>query len=326
MLSCPQPRYLLRLQSNARIVFSMHLWHARLMDVVGACRVFICVSEAGSFTIGAAVACVSQPAASRRIAALENHWGGTLLDRSVRSAALTPFGRAMLPAARGIVEAAGLADEVAARALSDEPCLGVPLSWTMAQLASLIAGGRRDGFSLTTKQSLPIDRESAVEAGSLSGALIPAPVADAKWTVELGVGCRTSAPHQSRAFYLEQLRPSRGATTSRRTVWIDPEDQTTQVRDDLEQLRDAVGLHHDQVRVASSITDALVAAVNDADLLICSSVEALAWGLHWNPLGEMPLVRGYELIADSITHHHSFEQAIDGITGPSSSALPLQRA
>jgi len=67
------------------------------MDLIGGCRAFVCVSETGSFTEGAAVAGIPQPVASRRIAALERHLGERLFDRSTRRARLTPFGRDMLP-------------------------------------------------------------------------------------------------------------------------------------------------------------------------------------------------------------------------------------
>jgi DNA-binding transcriptional LysR family regulator len=45
------------------------------MDLVASCRVFVHVGERGSFTLGAAAARVPQSVASRRIAALEEHFG-----------------------------------------------------------------------------------------------------------------------------------------------------------------------------------------------------------------------------------------------------------
>lgn len=65
---------------------------------------FVQVGERGSFTLGAAAAGVPQPVVSRRIAALERHLGGLLFDREGRRAALTPFGRDLLPSARRLVE------------------------------------------------------------------------------------------------------------------------------------------------------------------------------------------------------------------------------
>ena len=75
----------------------------RPVDLVGACRAFVSVSEHGSFTVGAAAARMSQPVASRRVAALERNLGERLFERTSRRAVLTPFGRDMLPAARQLV-------------------------------------------------------------------------------------------------------------------------------------------------------------------------------------------------------------------------------
>jgi hypothetical protein len=46
-----------------------------------------------SFSKGAEVRCVSQPAFSRRIQALEECFGTTLIERSTSSIALTPMGK-----------------------------------------------------------------------------------------------------------------------------------------------------------------------------------------------------------------------------------------
>jgi DNA-binding transcriptional LysR family regulator len=45
------------------------------MDTLAACRAFVSVSDAGSFTIGAAAAQIPQSVASRRVAALEQEPG-----------------------------------------------------------------------------------------------------------------------------------------------------------------------------------------------------------------------------------------------------------
>ncbi|MFJ9890282.1 LysR family transcriptional regulator [Streptomyces sp. NPDC091287] len=64
---------------------------------------------------GAAAAGMSQSVASRRVAALEERFGERLFERTSRRAVLTPFGRDMLPAARQLVQAAGvLLDEAEA--------------------------------------------------------------------------------------------------------------------------------------------------------------------------------------------------------------------
>ena len=75
------------------------------MDLVAACEAFVSVAERGSFTRGAAAVGMSQPGASRRIAALERHLGVPLLDRSGRSPALTPAGHRVLEPARQVLRA-----------------------------------------------------------------------------------------------------------------------------------------------------------------------------------------------------------------------------
>jgi DNA-binding transcriptional LysR family regulator len=66
------------------------------MDILAAFQVFVRVSESGSFSAVAREMGLSQPAISRQIAALEDHFGERLLHRTTRSLTLTDDGRDLL--------------------------------------------------------------------------------------------------------------------------------------------------------------------------------------------------------------------------------------
>lgn len=73
------------------------------MDLVAAFRTFIRVAESGSFSAVAREQGSTQPAISRQIAALEEHLGARLIQRTTRSLALTEDGRDLLDHARQVV-------------------------------------------------------------------------------------------------------------------------------------------------------------------------------------------------------------------------------
>ncbi len=64
---------------------------------------FVCLVKAGSFSRAAGERNVTQPAFSRRIRALEDWLGVTLIDRSSYPVTLTPFGEQFLPSAQEIL-------------------------------------------------------------------------------------------------------------------------------------------------------------------------------------------------------------------------------
>ncbi|POX47687.1 LysR family transcriptional regulator [Streptomyces sp. Ru72] len=69
-------------------------------------RLFLLLAEELHFGRAAQRAFMTQPAFSQQIRALERRLGLTLVDRSTRTAGLTRAGQALLPEARGVVEAA----------------------------------------------------------------------------------------------------------------------------------------------------------------------------------------------------------------------------
>lgn len=66
-------------------------------------QTFVTVAESGSFSQASAQLFLTQPAISKRIAALEVELGTSLFDRIGRKVTLTEAGQALLPRARGIL-------------------------------------------------------------------------------------------------------------------------------------------------------------------------------------------------------------------------------
>ncbi|HET9382601.1 MAG TPA: LysR family transcriptional regulator [Streptomyces sp.] len=75
-------------------------------------RLFLALAEDLHFGRAAQRAFISQPALSRQINALERRVGVALFRRSTRRVELTPVGRALLPEAHAVVEAADRLSEV----------------------------------------------------------------------------------------------------------------------------------------------------------------------------------------------------------------------
>ncbi|PZG02311.1 LysR family transcriptional regulator [Micromonospora deserti] len=266
------------------------------MDLVGACRAFVAVSEHGSFTVGAAAARIPQSVASRRIAALEEHFGAKLFDRSSRSVTLTPFGRDMLPSARRLTELAEAMEHDAERAKLRPFRLAVPAVCSPRRLARLVADGRLAGVHLDLHPAGPGERGGLARALEVRAALVAVPPDEAIWRVPLGLA--GSAEPEDPAIYLDTLRAGRADRSARRRhVWLQPEDDVPHVRDRMMRLRDAVGLQPTQVGVSASLVDAVGAVLDSADLLLCSSDQADELGLHWRPVGGTELVRGYGIAA-----------------------------
>lgn len=265
------------------------------MDVVNACRAFVKVSERGSFTVGAAAAQMSQSVASRRVAALEKHFGERLFDRASRRPSLTPFGRDMLPAARRLVRVADVLEDEARAARSRPMRLAVPASCTTAELARLVADSRERDIRLDVRTAGPEQRAELVRTQEVRAGLLAVPPDQALWAVPLGLAGADEP--QTRRVFVESLRLRRGEPGPARCIRVQPEDDVPHIQGRLARLRDAVGLRPAQLSVAPDLTSATADVLSSDDLLLCSSAQAAELGLHWRPVGELRLARGYVLDA-----------------------------
>jgi DNA-binding transcriptional LysR family regulator len=265
-----------------------------VMDLVASCRVFIHVGERGSFTLGAAAARVPQSVASRRIAALEEHFGALLFDRSARRAVLTAFGRDMLPPAKRLVQLAEEMEYHAEQARLRPLSLAVPGTCAVRQLALLDAAVRDQGIVLDIHTADPGERAELLRSGRVQAALIAVPPDGADWVVPLGVAAR--AVTSGKPLRLEDLRPGRGRRSPRRIV-LQPEDDVPHIRDALQRLGHRAALLPAQITVA----DSLIAAASDVlradDFLLCAAGQAADLGLTWRPLALAPVARGYSVSA-----------------------------
>jgi DNA-binding transcriptional LysR family regulator len=266
------------------------------VDLLGAWRAFVNVSEHGSFTEGAAATRIPQSVASRRIAALERHLGERLLDRSSRRVVLTRFGRDMLPSAKRLVRLAEAMEDEAERARLSPLRLAVPDVCSVRDLALLAAGARGRGVYLDFHPAPPAERAELVRSREVRAALTAVPPDDGVWSVRLGLA--GAAAPAVRTVYLETLRAGRTALPARpRRVWIQPEDDVPHVRDRLFRARDAVGLLPAQVAVADTLVAATAEVLASGDLLVCPLHQAGELGLHWRPIGEVRVGRGFDVTA-----------------------------
>ncbi|MCA1218425.1 LysR family transcriptional regulator [Streptomyces sp. 8L] len=272
------------------------------MDLVGACRVFVHVGERGSFTLGAAAAQVPQSVASRRIAALEQRFGERLFDRSTRRAALTAFGRDMLPAAKRLVRLADELEYSAERARLRPLTVAVPETCAVRHLALLDAASRERGTALDFRTAGPQERARLLADRDVRAALVAVVPDEATWCVPLGVASRRgdgagSRPGgDARPLRIDTLRPARTAPAGPR-LWLQPEDDVPHVRDRLTEVAQGVALAPSQVAVAASLTAALSDVLRTANLLVCSAAQARELGLDWRPLAGLTLARGYRAAA-----------------------------
>jgi DNA-binding transcriptional LysR family regulator len=268
------------------------------VDLVKACQVFVRVGEHGSFTSGAAAAQMPQPVASRRIAALEEHFGQALFDRSVRRAAvLTTFGRDMLEPARRLVQLAEALEYHAAEARLRPLTLAMPETCDVGDLARLDAAAREAGFVLDVRGAGPSQRTELLRSREIRAAIEAVPSADATWVVPLGVASATSTTVRATSpFRISSLRPSRAEATYRQ-IWIQPEDDVPHVRDLLRHAGHRAALLPAQISVAVSLVAAAGAVLRSHDYLLCSARQADDLGLAWRPIAGTPVSRGYEVAA-----------------------------
>jgi len=286
------------------------------VDLVNACRVFVHVGEHGSFTLGAAAARVPQSVASRRVAALEEHFGRPLFDRSARRAVLTAFGREMLPSAKRLVQLAEALELHAEEAKLLPVSVAMPETCGLGRLAQLDAAAREAGIVLDLRQAGPAARAELLTARQVRAALVAVPGETAAWRVPLGLavarraGTRTAesttggqrtadaAVAPPGAVRLDSLRPSRTRRAFPR-IWIQPEDDVPHVRDPLMHAGHRAALLPAQIVVAASLVAAAGETLRSSDYLLCSARQADDLGLQWRPLASPQPARGYDVQATS---------------------------
>ncbi|WP_290048771.1 hypothetical protein, partial [Nocardia nova] len=144
----------------------------------------------------------------------------------------------------------------------------------------------------------PARRAELTRTHEVRAAILAVPADRGVWRVPLGLA-DTTGPHSAPVF-LETLRVLRlSGQQRRRGVWIQPEDDVPHIRDRITRLRDSLGLRPAQVEVAPSLVTAVAEVLDGTDLLLCSPAQAAELGLHWRPIGEVELARGYDIAAGS---------------------------
>ncbi|WP_169053795.1 LysR family transcriptional regulator [Agromyces sp. H66] len=270
---------------------------ARHLDLAAACEAFVAVAERESFTAGAAVAGITQSVASRRIAALEDHLGGRLFERSSRRVALTAFGRSVLPSAVKLVTAAQELVDDAVRSHQLPVTIAVPRGVHPRVAAAVSAAAAGASMTIEFLEGPPAERSEWFVTGRAQMVLQHVEPDRAHWATPLGVARLTHrSAAQEHPFFLAELRPRRGAA-DRRRIWLQPEDDVPNVRDRLEQVRNGAGLTPGHLRIAPSLVAAMARAMADDDLVLATRAEADAFGLAWHPLGDLHVVRGYALLS-----------------------------
>ena len=87
----------------------------RPMDLLAAFRTYVRVAESGSFSAVARELGATQPAISRQVAALEEHLGARLIQRTTRSLTLTEDGRDLLGHALRVLDTVDEAEAAVGR-------------------------------------------------------------------------------------------------------------------------------------------------------------------------------------------------------------------
>src|ERR1700748_867431 len=96
------------------------------MDVLGALRAFVRITETGSFSAVARESNASQSAVTRQIAQLEQHFAVRLFHRTTRRLSLTDDGEVLLTHARHLIEATDEMESALGRQRAGPRGLGRP--------------------------------------------------------------------------------------------------------------------------------------------------------------------------------------------------------
>ena len=135
---------------------------ARDMDLLAALHAFTRVAESGSFSAVAREMGTTQPAVSRQVAALEDHLGARLLQRTTRSLTLTEDGRDLLGHAARVLEAVSEAEAAIGRGRAE------PVG--LVRIGSSVAFGR---LYLAPRMGILLDRHPQLQVElSLTDAVV----------------------------------------------------------------------------------------------------------------------------------------------------------
>ncbi|AOR30156.1 LysR family transcriptional regulator [Streptomyces fodineus] len=282
------------------------------MDLLAHLEAYVATADDASFSRAAERLGIAQPLLSRRIKTLEEHFGGSLFDRSRRQITTTELGVLLLPYARDVLDRAQRLRQVAGAAgRARTRAVGVPAHCGPAALARAIRAGAEHGITLGVRELPPAERVSGLTDGSLAYALVRVLPERGAFRVPLGVA---SAPEPDaadgeriaadggtrRAVHLEDLRPRRGRGAERRAalpVLTLPEDQVPSCADRLERAVARAGLPPGRFRPAGPAATALAETLAGRALLLCAEPFARQHGARWAPLADRSLHRGYDISA-----------------------------
>ncbi|KOG75794.1 MULTISPECIES: LysR family transcriptional regulator [Streptomyces] len=276
------------------------------MDLLAHLEAYVATADEASFSRAADRLGIAQPLLSRRIKVLEEHFGGSLFDRSRRQIATTELGMLLLPYARDVLDRTQRLRQVARSARRSRVCaVGVPADCAPAALARAIRAGAEHGITLGMRELPPRERASGVADGSLGYALVRAAPEQAAFRVPLGLasapgpeGGASGAP--PRTVHLEELRPRRGRTAGAAApppLLLLGEDQVPYFEDRLYRAAARAGLPESRIRPAGPAATALAETLAGSALLLCAEPFARQHGAHWRPLADRALHRGYDVSA-----------------------------
>jgi DNA-binding transcriptional LysR family regulator len=146
------------------------------VDLIAAFRIFLRVAEIGSFSAVAEERGVTQPAVSRQVSALEEHFGTRLVQRSTHAVTLTDEGRDLLPAVQQLLDSADALRESLGRRRG-KPVgrvrLGVPVAlglYLSSQLGGLLDEHEELSIDLVLRDDIADMIEEGLDLQVLVGA------------------------------------------------------------------------------------------------------------------------------------------------------------
>ena len=263
------------------------------MDILNCARAFVSVAHRQSFSAASHDERTTQPVVSRRVAALEVHLGGALLERSTRQVSLTPFGAAILGHAQAVLSAERALLDAAASHRRGTVRLLVPPDHDPALWAALRLRALGAGTDLQIEENDRERRSLRFRLGEADAAILPVETARADWVVPLGLA---QATDRTRPLTLAALRPTRALRPQ--AAWriaVLAEDASAQLLTMLRESAAESGLAAHQVYESPSVVSALTGALAGEDWVLCTQEQAAAWRLQWFEVRELAVARAYRL-------------------------------